>query len=118
VFLDASDFVWRALAMLPGLIDDCSGQKFRRIEFAHCEALEPCLLTACEAAKLYAPDVPHLDVDTVRAAIDRRERRAPAESSDNGEENPKPASNHPKSKQYRVWGNPPPNTRRMFLLTS
>lgn len=55
--------------MLARLIDDCSGQQFCRIEFAHREALKPCFLTAREAAKLCAPDVPQLDIDTVRAAL-------------------------------------------------
>jgi hypothetical protein len=69
VLLDPSVFVWRALAMLPGLINEGSRQQFRRIKFADCKALGPCLLTASEAAKLCAPDVPQLDIDTVRAAL-------------------------------------------------
>jgi hypothetical protein len=32
VLLDPSDFVWRALAMLAGLVNDGGGQQLRRIE--------------------------------------------------------------------------------------
>jgi len=34
VLLDPFDFIWRALAMLAGLINDGSGQQLRRIELA------------------------------------------------------------------------------------
>ena len=69
MFLNAPDFVWRAFAMLPSLIDDRGGQQLGRIEFAHGKTIEPRLLSAGVALKLRAPADPELHIDAVRAAL-------------------------------------------------
>ena len=65
VFLDPADFVWRAFAMFPRLINQRSRQQFCGIKFAHSETLEPRLLATREALKLRSPRIPKLDVDSV-----------------------------------------------------
>jgi len=67
--LNAADFIGRASAVPSGLIHDSGKQQLRRVEFANREALEPRLLTTCQAAKLRAADVPQTDIDTIRAAL-------------------------------------------------
>ena len=61
--------------MLARLIDDGCGEQLGRIELAHSESFEPCLLSAREAIKLCAPDVPQLDVHTIGAALAEQEDR-------------------------------------------
>jgi hypothetical protein len=73
VLLDPLGLVWRALAMLPSLIDDRRRQQFRRLEFADREALKPGLLAARETLKLRTPDIPQFDVDAIRTALAEEE---------------------------------------------
>ena len=73
--LDASGFVRRPLSVLARLIDDGRGEQLRRIELADSESFEPCLLSAREAMKLCAPDVPQLDVHAIGAALAEQEDR-------------------------------------------
>jgi hypothetical protein len=75
VFLDAPDFVWRTLAMLPRLVNDCRREQLCRIEFADREALEPCLLTAGKALELCPPHIPQLDVYALRTTLAEEENR-------------------------------------------
>jgi hypothetical protein len=55
------------------LVDHRCGQQLRRVEVADSESFEPCLLSAGEAMKLCAPDVPQLDVHAIRAALAEQE---------------------------------------------
>jgi hypothetical protein len=73
VLLDPLGLVWRALAMLPSLIDDRRRQQFRRVEFTDREPLEPRLLPARVALELRTSDVPELDVDAIGAALAEQE---------------------------------------------
>ena len=67
--LDAFGFVRWPLPVLARLVDDGCGEQLGRIELADGESFEPCLLSAREALKLCAPDVPQLDVHTIRTAL-------------------------------------------------
>ena len=73
--LNAPGFVRRPLPVLARLIDDGSGEQLGRIELADSESFEPCLLSAREAMKLCAPDVPQLDVHAIGAALAEQEDR-------------------------------------------
>ena len=73
VLLDKSDFVRRALAMLPSLIDDRSGQQLRGIEFADCKSFQPRLLPARKALQLRSFHIPELDINAVRPALAEEE---------------------------------------------
>ena len=70
---DALGFVGRPLPMLACLIDEGCGEQLGRIELADSESFEPCLLSAREAMKLCAPDVPQLDVHAIGAALAEQE---------------------------------------------
>src|ERR671919_174650 len=71
--LNAPGFVRRPLPVLARLIDDGSGEQLGRIELADSESFEPCLLSARQAMKLCAPDVPQLDVHAIGAALAEQE---------------------------------------------
>ena len=73
--LDALHFIGWTLSELARLIDDGRRQQLCRIEVADREPLEPCLMSAGEAVKLRALDVPQRDIDAVRAALAEQERR-------------------------------------------
>src|SRR5690349_19940407 len=82
MLLDALHFIGWALSELARLIDDGRRQQLRRIEVADSEPLEPCLMSASDAVKLRALDVPQLDIDAVRAALAEQERGHSVESID------------------------------------
>jgi hypothetical protein len=71
--LNTPGFVRRPLPVLARLIDDGCGEQLGRIEFADSESIEPCLLSAGEAVKLCAPDVPQLDVHAIGATLAEQE---------------------------------------------
>ena len=71
--LNAPGFVRRPLPVLARLIDDGCGEQLGRIELADSESFEPCLLSAREAMKLCAPDVPQLYVNAIGAAVAEQE---------------------------------------------
>jgi hypothetical protein len=71
--LNAHGFVRRPLPVLARLIDDGCGEQLGRIELADSESLQPCLLSAREAMKLCALDVPQLDVHAIGAALAEQE---------------------------------------------
>ena len=73
MFFDTSDFVRRPLPVLARLIDDGCGEQLGRIELADGESFEPRLLSAREAMKLCAPDVPQLDIDAIGATLAEQE---------------------------------------------
>jgi hypothetical protein len=73
MLLQLPEFVRRAFAMLPGLIDHGCGQQPHGIEVAYCESLEPRFLPARQTMKLSAPSIPPLDVDAIRAALAEQE---------------------------------------------
>jgi hypothetical protein len=67
--LNAPGLVRRPLPVLARLIDDGCGEQLGRIEIANSESFEPCLLSAREAMKLCAPDIPQLDVHAIGTAL-------------------------------------------------
>ena len=71
--LNAPGFVRRPFPMFARLIDDGCGEQLGRIELADSESLQPCLLSAREAMKLCAPDVPQLDVHAIGTALAKQE---------------------------------------------
>ena len=73
MLLQLPEFVRRAFAMLPGLIDHGCGQQPRGIEVAYCESLKPRFLPARQTMKLSTPNIPQLDVDAIGAALAEQE---------------------------------------------
>ena len=98
MLLDSPHFIWRTLAVLPCLIDDCGGQQLRRVELADREPLEPSFLPARQAMQLRPAYVPKLDVDAVRAALAEQQDRhwtSLVDSEENTKQHQKrPVTNH------------------------
>lgn len=75
LLMNALDIIRRSLAVLSRLVDNRGCQQLGRIEFTDRETIEPSFLTARQAMKLRAANVPKLDVDAVRAALAEEQDR-------------------------------------------
>jgi len=75
LLMNALHFIGRSLAVLPRLVDHSRRQQLLWVELADRESIEPSLLTACQAMKLRAPNVPDLDIYAVGAALAEEQAR-------------------------------------------
>ena len=73
MLFNASHLIWRALTVLPCLIDDGSRQQLRWIEVADSKPFEPRFLPTRQAVQLRPTNIPQLDIDSVGAALAEEE---------------------------------------------